>query len=87
MAGITRAQGRYLFARPERLFTRGDTASTLAEDTCQCLRCDGLCKLTGLCEKCDRELGRIAVQELRRYASDREIREWCCMHYIDYEEE
>lgn len=84
MAGISRKQGRFLYARPERRFDRADTAARLSEDTIQCLRCDGICKLTGLCEKCDKELGRIAAQELRRYATKEEIREWCVMHYIDF---
>lgn len=84
MAGISRQQGRFLYARPERRFDRADTAARLSEDTIQCLRCDGICKLTGLCEKCDKELGRIAVQELLRYATEAEIREWCVMHYIDF---
>lgn len=86
MAGISRQQGRFLFVRPERWFTRADTAERLSKDTIQCLRCAGRCTLTGLCEQCDAELSAIAVQELRRYASEKEIREWCCMHYIDMED-
>ena len=84
MERMTWTRRRYLFARPERRFTRADTAEALSEDTIRCLRCSGTCRLTGLCDRCDKELGRIAVQELRRYASDREIREWCVMHYIDF---
>ena len=85
MAGISRAQGRYLYARTDRIFKRSDTVSSLAEDQTECLRCAGTCRLTGLCEKCDRELSRIVRQELRRYASEKEVEEFCCMHFIDYE--
>ncbi len=52
-----------------------------------CLRCGGETLISGLCMKCDAELSRIVRQELRRYASEKEIAEWCVMHYIDYEEE
>lgn len=48
-----------------------------------CLRCGGETLIDSICLRCDEELSRIAVQELKRYASDKEIREWCVMHYID----
>lgn len=52
-----------------------------------CLRCGGETLIDGICMKCDADLNRFAVRELRRYASEQEIKEWCVMHYIDYEEE
>ena len=52
-----------------------------------CLRCGGETLIDSICLRCDAELSRFAVQELRRYAGEKEIKEWCCMHYIDYEEE
>ena len=48
-----------------------------------CLRCGGETLIDGLCMKCDAELSRIAAQELRRYASEAEVREWCVMHYAE----
>lgn len=51
-----------------------------------CLRCGGETLIDGICMKCDAELGRLAAESLRAYATEGEIREWCCMHYIETEE-
>ena len=48
-----------------------------------CLRCGGETLINGLCPKCDAELNRIVIGELRRYASEEEIKEWCVMHYVE----
>lgn len=48
-----------------------------------CLRCGGETLINGLCMKCDAELNRIVIEELRRYASKEEIKEWCVMHYVE----
>lgn len=52
-----------------------------------CLRCGGETLISGLCVKCDEELSRIAAAELRRFATQEEINEWCVMHYIEINEE
>lgn len=49
-----------------------------------CLRCGGETLIDGICMKCDAELSKIAAQELRRFASEDEINEWCVIHYIEF---
>ena len=71
----------------ERTVERVSTKVKIGQAETPCLRCGGETLIDGICLKCDAELNRFAVMELRRYASEQEIKEWCVMHYIDYEEE
>lgn len=49
----------------------------------RCIRCGQETLFNGICEKCDEELSRIAEQELRRYASADEVREWTIIHRME----
>ena len=48
-----------------------------------CLRCGQPTEIFGICEKCDSELTRIAVEELKRYATEAEINEWVTIHRLE----
>lgn len=48
-----------------------------------CLRCGEPTEIYGLCEKCDEYLTHVAVQELKRYATDAEINEWVTIHRLE----